>query len=59
MAPSLKKLSDNINYVFFSIFIIEMILKLVGLGCREYLKDRYNDFDCFVVMISIVEITVS
>jgi len=46
----------NFNYVFFSIFALELILKLIGFGCKDFVKDRFNIFDAFVVLISFIEI---
>lgn len=33
-----------------------MVLKLLGLGIKNYFYDRYNDFDCIIVVFSLVEI---
>jgi hypothetical protein len=35
-----------------------MILKLIALHPRNYFKDSYNCFDCFVVAISIIDFVV-
>ena len=35
-----------------------MIIKLVALGCREYLKDGFNVFDMFIVTMSYVELAI-
>jgi hypothetical protein len=37
-------------------FLSEMIIKLIGLGVKEYSQDRFNLFDAVIVIISIVEI---
>ena len=47
---------DNLNLFFFSVFLLEMILKLLGLGYKYYFKDRFNAFDCFIVIISSIEV---
>jgi hypothetical protein len=44
------------NYIFFAVFLVELILKMIGFGCREFIKDKFNIFDAFVVLISLVEI---
>lgn len=36
------------EYVFLSIFIAEMLLKMYGLGPRVYFKSAFNRFDCAV-----------
>jgi len=33
-----------------------MILKMFGFGLREYSKDGFNIFDCFIVIMSYVEL---
>lgn len=38
------------NYVFTFIFNTEMIIKLIGLGCKQYFDDAWNKFDAFVVV---------
>ena len=32
-----------------------MVIKLIGLGPKMYVKDKFNIFDCIVVIVSIVE----
>ena len=49
------KLLDELNEVFTYIFLVEMIIKLIGLGFKEYAADGFNIFDCIIVMISIAE----
>lgn len=46
------------EYVFLSIFIAEMLLKMYGLGPRVYFKSAFNRFDCAVVLGGILEIIV-
>lgn len=41
------------------IFIAEMVVKLLGMGIRDYCADSFNVFDGTVVTISIVEMIVS
>lgn len=43
------------NTVFTLIFTVEVVLKLTGLGVYGYFNDRFNLFDCFIVVISLVE----
>ena len=40
--------TDVSEYVFLSIFIAEMLLKMYGLGPRVYFKSAFNRFDCAV-----------
>jgi hypothetical protein len=50
---------EYLNLAFFSVFTIEMILKLLGLGFRNYFKDLNNAFDAFIVIISAIDISLS
>ncbi len=43
-----------LNYFFSSFFIIEVVLKLIGLGIGPYFKDSWNLFDFIVVLITII-----
>jgi hypothetical protein len=36
-----------------------MIIKLIGLGPKLYVKDKFNIFDCIVVVFSIIENVIS
>jgi len=48
--------TDKANIIFVSLFAIEMLLKLYGLGIHRYYMSLFNRFDCLVVVLSIVEI---
>lgn len=50
---------EYFNYCFFAIFALESIIKLIGLGFREFVKDKFNIFDVVVVIVSLVEIILS
>ncbi|RXN16168.1 voltage-dependent T-type calcium channel subunit alpha-1H-like protein [Labeo rohita] len=45
------------NYVFTIVFIIEALLKLVAFGFRRFFKDRWNQLDLAIVLLSIMGIT--
>jgi hypothetical protein len=36
-------------------FLGEMVMKLIGLGVATYVKDRFNIFDAFIVILTIAE----
>jgi voltage-dependent calcium channel L type alpha-1D len=38
------------------VFVVEMELKIIGLGVREYCSDRFNIFDGTIVILSTIEI---
>ena len=52
--PKSEKILSDLNIVFTSMFTLEAILKIVGLGIKEFASDRFNIFDALVVVISLV-----
>jgi hypothetical protein len=44
------------NYFFTVVFALEMIVKMVGFGLKKYVADNFNIFDCFIVIMSYVEL---
>ena len=48
---------DAVNNMFTMIFVAEMIIKLLGLGFKEYMRDSYNKFDAVLVIFSLFELT--
>ena len=53
---NLQRILDFMNIVFFGIFAVEMIIKLIGLGIKGYLKDSFNIFDGIIIILSIADI---
>lgn len=49
----------NFNLAFTIIFCIELGFKLIGLGIKKYIADRFNIFDAFIVAISLYEVIVN
>jgi len=47
------------NYVFYIFFTLEMILKIVALGFRGYIADKFNVFDAIIVVLNTVDIMLS
>jgi Ion transport protein len=54
--PDLNSLLENINYMLFCIFFIELVVKIIGFGPKIFVKDGYNIFDAIVVSLSIIDI---
>ncbi|XP_038675349.1 voltage-dependent T-type calcium channel subunit alpha-1H isoform X3 [Scyliorhinus canicula] len=54
---SLEEALKYCNYVFTIVFVIESILKLVAFGFRRFFKDRWNQLDLAIVLLSIMGIT--
>ena len=52
-----EKTLEMLNLGFTCIFIIEMGIKLIGIGLRRYLSDPLNYLDGSVVVVSIFELT--
>ncbi|XP_004700135.1 voltage-dependent L-type calcium channel subunit alpha-1S [Echinops telfairi] len=52
----LTYLQDVANRVLLALFAIEMLMKMYGLGLRQYFMSIFNRFDCFVVCSGILEI---
>jgi voltage-dependent calcium channel T type alpha-1I len=44
-----------INLALTIVFVIEIILKVFGLGPKEYLRDGFNIFDSLVIVIGLLE----
>lgn len=44
------------NYIFTVIFACEMVMKLIGFGFKNYFSQGFNIFDCFIVIMSFVEL---
>ncbi|XP_043464929.1 voltage-dependent T-type calcium channel subunit alpha-1H isoform X1 [Leptopilina heterotoma] len=44
------------NYFFTAVFILESIMKLIALGIQLYLKDKWNQLDVGIVILSVVGI---
>lgn len=56
MSASLAAVLNRCNIVFTLVFLVEMVLKLMGIGPYRYFLDAFNIFDFVVVMISMGEL---
>ncbi|XP_073707811.1 voltage-dependent T-type calcium channel subunit alpha-1I [Garra rufa] len=45
------------NYFFSSTFVVEATLKLIAFGFRRFFKDRWNQLDLAIVLLSVMGIT--
>ncbi|XP_032955552.1 voltage-dependent L-type calcium channel subunit alpha-1S isoform X2 [Rhinolophus ferrumequinum] len=52
----LTHLQDIANQVLLALFTIEMLMKMYGLGLRQYFMSIFNRFDCFVVCSGLLEV---
>ena len=55
MSPEIENRLEICNFFFTVAFMLEMVLKLGGLGLKKYLEDNFNRFDGTIVLISVVE----
>ena len=55
MSPEIENRLEICNFFFTVAFMLEMVLKLGGLGLKKYLADNFNRFDGTIVLISVVE----
>ena len=47
------------DIIFVWAFFVEMVMKLIGLGVRKYLRDNFNIFDGVIVIISLVDFSIT
>ena len=57
--PSLTKVTQSLNTFFTWAFVVEMVIKLIGLGFKEYARDSFNIFDAIIVVLSLIELIVT
>lgn len=50
-----KRVADIMNETFSWCFLAEMIIKLIGLGFKDYTRDAFNIFDACLVIISLID----
>jgi len=48
---------DIASMVFSIFFLLEMLIKLIGMGPTIYFKDTFNKFDSLIVLISIFDVS--
>ena len=56
MSEKLSNIMNIVNIVCSSIFVLEMIFKILVLGCKGWVKDKLNIADFVVVFLGIFEI---
>ncbi|KPM11007.1 voltage- gated calcium channel-like protein, partial [Sarcoptes scabiei] len=44
------------NFIFTTVFIAEACMKALALGLKRYLKDKWNQLDMIIVLLSILGI---
>lgn len=56
MTPFHSAVLSTLNILFCLIFLVEMCLKMFGLGIRKYFSDRWNVFDFLLVSASMFDL---
>lgn len=56
MNPKFESWLEYFNMVFFYIFSLEMIIRMLGVGLKIYFHDVFSVFDFVVVMLSVLEL---
>jgi hypothetical protein len=59
MNTTLAATLEWFNVSFVLLFSAELVLKIGGLGFLEYVEDRFNRFDLFIVVVGFIEILAS
>ncbi|XP_019643318.1 PREDICTED: voltage-dependent P/Q-type calcium channel subunit alpha-1A-like isoform X3 [Branchiostoma belcheri] len=54
--PLLTSFLDFAEIGFLCLFILEMLVKMYGLGPKQYFRSAFNRFDCAVIIGSIFEV---
>jgi len=55
----LKQVVSVLNYIFLTLYWIEMVIKWIGLGPLQYFKNKADCFDCFLVCVSTAEVVIT
>ena len=48
-----------LNEFFTWSFVAELVIKIIGLGIKEYARDSFNLFDALVVVLSLIDIIIT
>ena len=56
ISDSAQSAVDAVNFACTIIFAIEMLLKLLALGCSGYIADNFNLFDGAIVILSVADL---
>ena len=56
MGSEMETAVNNLNYLLLSVFVFELVMKVLAFGILGYSKDRYNLFDATVVTAGLIEL---
>jgi len=54
-----EKILAFCDIIFVWVFTAELLTKLIGLGFKVYILDKFNAFDAAIVVISLIDFTLS
>lgn len=54
-SPTFENWREILNMFFFYIFLLEMIIKMLGVGLKTYFQNLFSIFDFIVVVVSVIE----
>ena len=49
----------TLDIFFVWVFTVEMVMKLIGLGFKNYIMDKFNIFDAIIVIVSLVDFSLT
>lgn len=54
--PYIKATLDCLNIIFGIVFTIELVVKIIGLGPRQFFREAVNVLDVVIVVASLIEL---
>ena len=55
-SPAFSHAKETANYAFTAVFVVEAVVKVTGLGWRNYWRNGWNKFDFFLIVMSIIDV---
>ncbi len=49
-----NQVSDVLNYIAMTLFVIEVLVKILGFGPELYFNDKWNKLDFLLVLIGLI-----
>ena len=59
MSQAYSDVLDNINLTFTFIFILEAVIKIIGYGFMNYIREGWNQFDFVIAIVSVLDVLIS
>jgi hypothetical protein len=58
-SPAFDNWREDLNMLFFYIFLLEMIIRMLGVGLKTYFHNVFSVFDFIVVVVSVFEVVLT